>query len=303
MMDPKRRNDRKSFFKYTSASTAKLVLESKAFRWAAPTLFNDPFDHQTSFVLDESGAQLAASLSAYIRDLIYADDELPATSTVLGSMVKQLRAGRRDDRREELCGEIDEFCKRHAEAAQDRVDEFSAQITSFMQQFRVFCVSETNRNVVMWSHYASEHRGVAFELGCIPEIDNPLLLAQPVQYSKSFPKFPALEFYKSLMWGDPLELLPPLCWELPYLKHNDWGYEREWRVIMPLLDKPTGDDVSFFPENEAVFGAMYLGCKMTDPDAESLIALARHHLPRMKIVRAVKAARNFDLEFIEVSPN
>ena len=41
---PNRLHDRSSFFKYSSASTARLVLENKTLRWSSPSLFNDPFD-------------------------------------------------------------------------------------------------------------------------------------------------------------------------------------------------------------------------------------------------------------------
>jgi len=39
-----RLHDRRSFFKYTSAATAKLVLNNRTLRWSSPSLFNDPFD-------------------------------------------------------------------------------------------------------------------------------------------------------------------------------------------------------------------------------------------------------------------
>jgi hypothetical protein len=39
-------HDRKHFYKYTTAETAKTVLQNGTLRWSSPSLFNDPFDVQ-----------------------------------------------------------------------------------------------------------------------------------------------------------------------------------------------------------------------------------------------------------------
>jgi hypothetical protein len=42
-------NDRRHFFRYTTAETARLNVDSRKLRWSSPLLFNDPFDYQTGF--------------------------------------------------------------------------------------------------------------------------------------------------------------------------------------------------------------------------------------------------------------
>ena len=44
MRSPNRKHQRQSFFKYTSAETARQVLANRTLRWSSPLLFNDPFD-------------------------------------------------------------------------------------------------------------------------------------------------------------------------------------------------------------------------------------------------------------------
>ena len=41
---PNRRHDRMAFFKYMTAPTAHIILDSGNQRWSSPVLFNDPFD-------------------------------------------------------------------------------------------------------------------------------------------------------------------------------------------------------------------------------------------------------------------
>ena len=54
---------------------------------------------------------------------------------------------------------------------------------------RVFCVSEERDNLLMWAHYAQEHKGAVFEFWSLPEEDNPLSVAQPIEYVDSPPPF------------------------------------------------------------------------------------------------------------------
>ena len=46
MRPPTWSHDRKCFYKYMTAKTAKAVLGNGTLRWALPKLFNDPFDVQ-----------------------------------------------------------------------------------------------------------------------------------------------------------------------------------------------------------------------------------------------------------------
>jgi hypothetical protein len=45
-------------FKYATASTAKIILDSCTLRWASPVMFNDPFDVQFDLHLDYDEASL-----------------------------------------------------------------------------------------------------------------------------------------------------------------------------------------------------------------------------------------------------
>ena len=38
------RHDRRFFYKYMSAETARIILANRRLRWSSPILFNDPFD-------------------------------------------------------------------------------------------------------------------------------------------------------------------------------------------------------------------------------------------------------------------
>lgn len=92
-----------------------------------------------------------------------------------------------------------------------------------MQEVGVLCLSRTPSEILMWSHYADNHKGFCVEYDCT---EGTLLkkLAQPVRYSDSIP---ALSL-ANLPSGAENNFLDACI----YTKAKQWEYEQEWRVIM-----------------------------------------------------------------------
>jgi hypothetical protein len=178
--------------------------------------------------------------------------------------------------------------------------DFIGDIQAHLLHSRVFCVTEKRDNVVMCSHYADQHKGVVLKLRCIDELDNPLLAAGKVTYSREFVRFPnPEEFARNATGEEPIDILS-LSWDICYRKHKDWEYEQEWRVPIPLLRQPVGDGYSYEKEHPAVFDEAYLGCRMGDDETEKIIECIKAHLPHVKIYRAVRSTTSFNLDFIPV---
>ena len=73
-----------------------------------------------------------------------------------------------------------------------------------LPKLRVFCVSEVNDNILMWSHYAQYHRGVCIRLRVMPEVDNALCAAKKVIYTESPPSIPRV--FENLSLDDWIDL-------------------------------------------------------------------------------------------------
>lgn len=93
----------------------------------------------------------------------------------------------------------------------------------------IFCLSETNDNILMWSHYADQHKGIAIGY----DSEHPFFNQQKqgldfklgkVKYSMKRPDKPG-EFKDN--------------YRLFYQKSPDWKYEKEWRVISRLENADT----------------------------------------------------------------
>lgn len=296
-----RLHDRSHFFKYASLGTAMRVIESKSFRWSAPTKFNDPFDHQAGFEIKVDPSAFAKQLTESAERVICSDVAPCDPEGVFPRhLLLLLRANRDKFSPEELRDQLHEGALEMASSLEkDIAEKLNPQLLAFLWNARVFCVSEVNDNVVMWSHYADSHRGVVFKLGCIDAIDNALLAARKVTYTDKFFEFSSGERYAKHLTGEAPFEMTPLCSELSYVKHTDWAYEKEWRVYRPLPE-PAGDGYALYPEDPRVFEAVYLGCRMPAPDVEAISAAIRRNLPDTRIFRAEQSRAAFALTFRDI---
>ena len=112
------------------------------------------------------------------------------------------------------------------------------------------CFSSTYNNILMWSHYADEHKGF-----CI-EFDASLLTARSlgeiikVRYVNKMPTYLGI---------NSIDIKRFLCY-----KYKDWAYEKEYRLICLKKETPQFE----FPMNAIT--KVYFGCRM-DENAKKFV--------------------------------
>jgi hypothetical protein len=161
-----------------------------------------------------------------------------------------------------------------------------------MADTSIFCVSETRDNLLMWSHYAENHTGVVIKFLPLQEVDSPLILAQPVRYSKRMPK---LDFPAIMNWSLRNDILQIIT----LTKAEIWSYEREWRIISALRDKNKAYEI--IPYSPREVGSVYLGCRISSQDGQEIIQITRQKYPYANIYQAEKHSTNFELVFTKIS--
>jgi hypothetical protein len=285
------------FFKYYTAASAKLTLRNTTRKWSTPFLFNDPFDNQFELHVQDISAELVDQNLQEWHALITSPDPLMANQlgplTPIVEYIRQIRQQRALQYTEEELAYVRGGVVEGMERATNISPEINAQIRSVMADTSIFCVSETHDNLLMWSHYAQNHTGAVIKFLALPEVDSPLIVAQPVQYTIRMPRrefASMLDFQKSLT--ETVELIT-------LTKSDVWAYEKEWRIVAGLRDKTQSYEIlSYAPEK---VGAVYLGCEMTDDDKQELIGIARRLYPQAKLYQAEKHLREFALTFTEIT--
>lgn len=154
----------------------------------------------------------------------------------------------------------------------DAIKEFKEIFDPFEQnlnellcsKFKVGCLCADNKSILMWSHYADNHKGICVEYD-FSEVEAGKLLPMPVYYTKIRPKVPWKEVVdqssqmKGIALGSLMEAL--------LTKDIAWKYEREWRILVPANE---GVDNIPAPPIKCI----YLGALASEEDVTNFKKLA-----------------------------
>ncbi len=104
------------------------------------------------------------------------------------------------------------------------VPSYQQIVQTFFNFHGAISFTESKSNLLMWSHYADEHRGLALGFD-----NNHFFFSKlkRVEYDSTIPD----EFIKDIDINDNDSLL-----KLFYLKSDEWKYEKEHRIVRDLID-------------------------------------------------------------------
>lgn len=180
-----KRNTLEQFYKYASPGTALKIIEGRRVRWSSPVLFNDPFDHQTGFVWKFSGEELYAALVKWIEFAVYDTPTYSPVEETAATRLVHLMRQRRPPRDKFRAFSAEAIAKQSAELFPHQANWLNEEVTRFLLDSQVLCLSEVHDNVVMWAHYAQSHQGAVFKLRRLDQLDHRFLVAQPVEYERA----------------------------------------------------------------------------------------------------------------------
>ena len=246
------------YFAPDNVEWTKRIFVDNEIYFAAPIDFNDPFDSKIRHFYPDSEAEREAFLKEWAH---YSFPNCP--HEILDHQVRdKVREGKDISDMEQLCDHL----------------------TCYMQkQSAVFCMTETNDNILMWAHYADQHTGFCLEFST----DNPLFSrARQVIYTRYLPKQSVIEFFTAKERPLPLYLVT---------KAEDWAHEKEWR----LGDPGSGLGPQEYP-SEALTGVI-LGCRMDEKNRKQIQdwCQEREHPP--KLFEAKENKTEYGLDIIPIS--
>jgi hypothetical protein len=181
MRSPNRVHDRLNFFKYMSASTARIVLTNCSLRWSSPVLFNDPFDVPRELSFGISTDELVRASGRRMYQLIeHPPDDTTALSPNVRLIVDAVKKGISSELKAELLAGIDDVtASNHPTGA--AMEDLRELWRAWLPSHRILCLAESPTHTAMWHHYADKYRGVVLEFACVDELDSAWLAARPVR--------------------------------------------------------------------------------------------------------------------------
>lgn len=287
-------HDRKNFYKYMSAETAKIVLQTGKLRWSSPVLFNDPFDVQFDLHIEYDRESVVTKVLQIIIDGY--EGRVPiAAGNLLGDLLAIMRdrlPGKFSgaELRENLTPAIYQGMQKE----EARLPKTHEEIRTTIADFKLLCFTEVFDNILMWSHYSNEHTGVVLEFSCIEKFDSVWGVAKPVKYMDRMPLLFDEERFVGLMPGREAIGEERIFENAVFVKAIDWAYEREWRIAGGTDKTQNTEDISFYAEE---ITAVYLGCRTGQQDAADLRQIIDRVYPHASVYRGKKSPRRFALEF------
>lgn len=146
----------------------------------------------------------------------------------------------------------------------------------------ITCFSESNSDLLMWSHYGGKYKGFCLEFDSECEL---FAKARKVKYSDEMPKFDPMSFLKS---GTDNEFM-----NLFSIKSKSWEYEKEWRVfnLQSGMQSP-------YPE-QALTG-IYFGPDIESECLEIVALIVSNQNRHVKLFKGKRSTSVFKVEFEEV---
>lgn len=225
------------FYKYRDfACSSKIrtleIINKKQLFFSGIESFNDPFDGKVYLTFNGKLNEIRAAQirTQYSMNLLTNDKYEGITIEAVKKLI--------DER-------ITEDFVNNEEERKNRID----RIQNIHNQKGVLCLSTQNSNILMWSHYTYNHKGVCFGFEFSEEA---FLNLKRVRYQTHYDD----------IWGW-LHTDEEIVERILFSKAIDWQYEDEYRIIRESIGAE-----KYQPESlkEIIFGSM-----MSKEDKEEII--------------------------------
>jgi len=248
----------KRLYKYQKFSELTLQgLKTQTIYFGPPRHFNDPYDCSLS---PSVKPQSNAELEKFRVNQLQRGDLPDAARLELQAMSTE---------------KISEVLVRNVKQV------FSANIEQFQKNCGVSCFSETNDNLLMWSHYAGHGKGICLEFNTAYEpVNKPL----KVEYSKCIPEIDPVLILEDNNFNSVLSLYTT--------KSEHWSYEREWRVIHKLAG------TKYVYPAEAL-KSIYFGTELAQESIEIICLIIQGQNPNVKFFKGKRSTTEYRVEFEE----
>ncbi len=240
-------------YKYRSMKSQGLqdIFEKRKVFLSDPTKFNDPFECRPHLILGGNPAER----KEYLKRL--AKDKLPNAN--------------RKERRKQI---------------QEKRPLFTNQkylrnaYNSVMATIGMYCLSEKNDDLLMWSHYSDGHKGLCLEFEA-STAGGLFWEAFAVIYQQDYPIVDMMRIGKAEHYRRAL-----------LTKSTQWAYEKEWRVIKMESEGGPGH----YPFSPGALTGVVFGALMSHTDQQTVKSWIKVYPSKIAIYQATLNGHSYQLD-------
>lgn len=290
-------------YKYTSLDSAIKIIESGKIIYNCPLNFNDPLDSKPYFSKqDLENIKIFLGNILILKGFKEKERFFPFFQEMNSILMKMNRNKKMSFMNAIL---LSQYLRERNRLINSKIDLFSfisdeiVYSKSFLKEllemvqnelsidfinnkllknFYVLCLSDKEDEILMWSHYGDQHKGVCLEFDEIP--DNELF---KILYTEKRPSFNFQEI-ASFIESYSLKTIPhnelkSLIYEkykFFYTKSEKWSYEREYRIFKYDFSHKNNEQRIFL--NCPNITKVYLGCnflKNSDEKVNEFLSLLK----------------------------
>lgn len=276
-------------YKYVTFDTLHKILEGRI-RFTPPGQFNDPFEIPGIMAAEVRTrfaglGGLMTQTQDIVSGLVSSPFSVPAAAHTLPLDYYFLRASNDSEQQGRQLSD------------EEIQQEILSRIQTIDSTYGILSLTKTNKNLLMWAHYADDHRGAVIELGLDDEFlyqDDPnRKFARAVQYSTKRATIPIDE---------------DILMEHFFVKSPEWRYEQEFRVIRRLehaddVIKPDDDlAIHLFTMPPEYIKHVFIGVRTESAALEEVLPVisTTADLNHIKCSRAHLDPAHFAFQFIDV---
>jgi len=272
----------KILYKYMTADTVKIVLDTNKLRWQSPCQFNDVNELQRMPILSPN---LEESKLIYLKklvDIIYNQEENNFTNYATWSQwylvnLTLMKSCNVSDK--EALEKILIITQSSPEKLEDKFRQTTESEND--GSLRIFCLTEHNNDSLMWDKYGDNYKGCMFGFRHIEELGTPFRVAEKVTYSSSAPEVDGSSAVDSFLYNSR-ELSRNIRLAIHCNKGEEWAYEKEWRVICksPQLNNEKHSDFLFHPQE---LESITFGSEILPENKQNIISIIEEKYQSCKV--------------------
>jgi hypothetical protein len=154
----------------------------------------------------------------------------------------------------------------------------------FLKGTGVYCLSEKNDDILMWSHYSNGHKGLCIEFDASQD-ETFFWEATKIVYQEEYPIVNIMEI------GKPEEFRKALL-----TKSNHWEYEQEWRILR--FEREGGPGGHNFPPK--LLTGIILGALIEEQDKNKILHWISVYPNKINVYQATINRTKYQLDIKQI---
>jgi hypothetical protein len=272
--DNKNTTEPKYLYHYmgTNLDHIKTVLIKNKLYFPSPKKFNDPFDCATTVTFSNAKEDV---LQQYYHHLMKGEYKRKGINRTDEEIKKEAEYG------------IARGKHKNKEWLNARSYEIKKEVKEFGKKLRIFCLTKKPKDILMWSHYANNHKGIVLQFDRKRMVnENGENRCFPVSYAFSFPSIREyMNYVNSENYLDFANLF--YC-----QKAKCWGYECEWRIFTQVKNK---NDKKLIDIPDGLLTGIIFGCKTSNKVKEQIKAWNSSRKNLLTIYQAEPSSNSFEI--------